>query len=78
MKNIAIIQDSQFQQNDIIQNILYNVKLLCDGGNLEKSFKEEKDFNNFSKIIHSSIWSILTKINSLFIRYVFNSWLTLF
>ncbi|RGB29005.1 armadillo-type protein [Rhizophagus diaphanus] len=64
---ISIIQDSQFQQNDIIQNILYNVKLLCDGGNLEKSFREEKDFNNFSKIIHSSIWSILTKINSLFV-----------
>ncbi|RIA85835.1 armadillo-type protein [Glomus cerebriforme] len=62
---ISIIQDPKFQQNDIIQNVLYNIKLLCDGGNLEKLFNEEKDFNNFSKIIHSSIWSILTKINSL-------------
>ncbi|CAG8604331.1 6383_t:CDS:10 [Rhizophagus irregularis] len=35
--------------------------------NLEKSFREEKDVNNFSKIIHSSIWSILTKINSLLV-----------
>jgi len=65
---IALIQDPKFQQNDMIQNVLYNIKLLCNGGNLEKSFNEEKEFDNFSKIIHSSIWSILTKIKSLLIR----------
>ncbi|CAI2166927.1 889_t:CDS:10 [Funneliformis geosporum] len=63
---ITLIQDPKFQQNDVTQNVLYNIKLLCNGGNLECSFNDDgKDFQNFSKIIHSSIWSILTKMNSL-------------
>ncbi|CAG8476835.1 4543_t:CDS:10 [Funneliformis caledonium] len=61
---ISLIQDPKFQQNDMTQNVLYNIKLLCNGGNLESLFNDEKDLKNFSKIIHSSIWSILTKMNS--------------
>ena len=62
---LAIIQDSKFQQNDIMQNVLYNIKLLCNGGNLEKLFNEEKDLRTVEEGAETSLQHGVTRFKRL-------------
>ncbi|CAG8467294.1 7812_t:CDS:10 [Ambispora gerdemannii] len=57
---ISIIHDEKFQ-NDLVPHVLVNVKTLCE--NLEATIEDE-DLQGFSRVIDSTIMSLLSRIQS--------------
>ncbi|CAJ0753037.1 4936_t:CDS:10 [Entrophospora sp. SA101] len=56
---MSIIQDLKFQ-NDLVPNVLVNLKMSC--ASLEDQFTEKQDFENYSKVLQSTISSAISRI----------------
>ncbi|CAG8601056.1 5210_t:CDS:10, partial [Ambispora leptoticha] len=57
---ITIIHDEKFQDN-LVPNVLVNIKILCE--NLEATIEDE-DLQGFSRVIDSTITSLISRIQS--------------